>query len=186
MELEGAGTPVSGSLPPYRLLVTGWRFWPRTNAFQVHSLLLQIRNWLPADRQMIVAEGACPYDGVDAYAHEWATANADLNIITDRDPAKWKVYDRAAGPLRNQAMVDKGPNFFLAFPQFRTREEAALRRARRSGTHDCIERAVKAGVGGYINPWVGDPMLIQGRMRQATLFDIGDTFTFFTTNTGNQ
>ena len=51
-------------------------------------------------------------------------------------PAKWKLYGRAAGPIRNQKMLDKGkPNFVLAFPM-----ENSV------GTWDMVMRAKKAGV----------------------------------------
>jgi hypothetical protein len=48
--------------------------------------------------------------------------------------AQWKKHGRAAGPIRNQRMLDKGkPDLVVAFPGGR-------------GTADMIRRAERAGV----------------------------------------
>lgn len=49
-------------------------------------------------------------------------------------PADWKANGRAAGPIRNQKMLDEGkPDLVVAFPGGR-------------GTADMVSRARKAGV----------------------------------------
>ena len=51
-------------------------------------------------------------------------------------PAQWDLYGNAAGPIRNQAMVDAGGySVCLAFPIGESR-----------GTRDCMDRARKAGI----------------------------------------
>lgn len=50
-------------------------------------------------------------------------------------PALWKVHGRAAGPIRNQQMLDTGIDVLLAFPMEGGR-----------GTQDMIRRAKKAGI----------------------------------------
>jgi hypothetical protein len=48
--------------------------------------------------------------GADALAKEWAMTKADLEIKAD-----WKKYGPAAGPIRNQQMLDWGPDLVVAF-----------------------------------------------------------------------
>jgi YspA, cpYpsA-related SLOG family len=50
-------------------------------------------------------------------------------------PAHWTELGRAAGPMRNQEMIDAGPNLVLAFLHPKS-----------IGTVDTINRAVKAGI----------------------------------------
>lgn len=57
----------------------------------------------------------------------------DLGWDTEPHPANWHIYGNAAGPMRNQAMVDSGLDVLIAFPGGR-------------GTADMVARALKAGV----------------------------------------
>lgn len=65
-------------------------------------------------------------------------------------PACWPRYGKAAGPIRNQQMLDEGkPDLVLAFPLPNS-----------VGTKDMIKRAKKAGVEvvvytdqGFIDTW---------------------------------
>lgn len=71
--------------------------------------------------------------GPDSLAVEWARSR---NIRTEQYPAKWQDHGRAAGPIRNQRMLDEGmPTLCLAFWDGQSR-----------GTEDMIRRAVKAGI----------------------------------------
>lgn len=84
-------------------------------------------NTLPAGT---LIHGACP-TGADALADEYAVVNW-LGI--DEYPANWKQHGRAAGPIRNQRMIDEGrPDVVVAFAGGR-------------GTADMIRRAEEAGV----------------------------------------
>lgn len=78
---------------------------------------------------IILMHGACP-TGVDRVVDKWAERNL---IPTRRFPADWKKHGRGAGPKRNQVMVDKGPNYMIAF-------------CGGSGTRDCVRRAEDAGI----------------------------------------
>ena len=52
--------------------------------------------------------------GVDSYAAQWAKSR---HIGLHAFPANWNKYGRAAGPIRNQQMIDEGkPDIVLAFP----------------------------------------------------------------------
>ena len=52
--------------------------------------------------------------GADQLADIWAFKKS---LMVRRFGAKWKKYGRAAGPIRNQQMIDEGkPDFVVAFP----------------------------------------------------------------------
>lgn len=73
--------------------------------------------------------GGCP-TGADAMAETWGKRNR-VKVVTF--PANWGGEGRAAGPIRNQRMVDLGADFVVAFPGGR-------------GTADLVRRARKAGL----------------------------------------
>lgn len=76
-----------------------------------------------------VIEGGAP--GADSLGRHYADI-FDIPTITFR--ADWKRHGRAAGPLRNQKMLDEGrPDRVIAFPGGR-------------GTADMVRRAKAAGV----------------------------------------
>lgn len=86
-------------------------------------------NSLP--KEVTIIHGCCP-TGADAMADDWAVVSWCSNIM--QFPADWKRHGRAAGPIRNQRMIDEGkPHLVIAFPGGR-------------GTADMIRRAEAAGV----------------------------------------
>lgn len=69
--------------------------------------------------------------GADQLASEWAWENG---VGAASYPANWEKHGRAAGPIRNQRMLDEGkPDIVIAFPGGR-------------GTADLVSRAEKAGI----------------------------------------
>ena len=70
------------------------------------------------------------YRGADTLADEWGKRMA-LDVIAV--PADWKTLHRAAGPIRNQAMLDRKPDMVVAFPGG-------------TGTADMVRRARGAGI----------------------------------------
>jgi hypothetical protein len=69
--------------------------------------------------------------GVDLFASKWARTRARS---TDRFDANWRAHGSAAGPMRNQRMINEGkPDLVVAFPGGR-------------GTADMVRRAKAAGV----------------------------------------
>lgn len=69
--------------------------------------------------------------GADSLADQWAVLNW---TGIERYPADWKKYGKAAGPIRNQQMLDKGkPDLVVAFPGG-------------AGTANMVHLAEKAGV----------------------------------------
>ena len=69
--------------------------------------------------------------GADTFALDWGQSR---KVQCERYMADWHLHGTAAGPIRNQRMLDKGkPDIVLAFGGNR-------------GTTDMIRRAVEAGV----------------------------------------
>lgn len=69
--------------------------------------------------------------GADRLAEEWADTWGLRKRIY---PADWERHGKAAGPIRNQRMIDEGkPDLVIAFPGGR-------------GTADMVSRAKKAGI----------------------------------------
>lgn len=85
---------------------------------------------LAANRRVTtVITGGAP--GADALAAEWAESRCVEHIVF---PADWKRHGRAAGPIRNQRMLDEGqPSLVVAFPGG-------------AGTSDMARRARAAGI----------------------------------------
>lgn len=80
----------------------------------------------------VVIHGAAP--GADSLAARWAEAAGVQCEAFPVSKVEWSVIGPAAGPMRNQRMLDLGkPEMVLAFPGNR-------------GTADMIRRAVSAGV----------------------------------------
>lgn len=107
-----------------KVLVCGGRdFYDR---LAVWSALDELRLRAPHDSLIIVQGGA---DGADALARTWCL---DRKVPYINVPADWKAHGRAAGPLRNQRMIDEHePDMVLAFPGGR-------------GTADMVFRAENA------------------------------------------
>jgi hypothetical protein len=68
--------------------------------------------------------------GADRLAIKWAILHG---VDYEAYPADWEKYPKAAGPIRNQQMLDTGIDLVIAFPGG-------------SGTADMVRRAKKAGV----------------------------------------
>lgn len=107
-----------------RVLVCGGR------GFADRTLLCGVLDGLRKTHgELRIIEGAA--FGADSLAAEWAIEN-DQEL--QEFPADWKKHGRAAGPLRNQRMLDEGkPEMAVAFKGGR-------------GTNDMVERIKKAGV----------------------------------------
>jgi hypothetical protein len=70
-------------------------------------------------------------DGADRLARMWCHTRL---CRMENYPADWKAHGKAAGPIRNQRMLDEGkPDLVVAFPGGR-------------GTADMVRRSRTAGV----------------------------------------
>lgn len=87
-------------------------------------------DFLDRDMKILtVIEGGAT--GADRIGRDWAIAR-NKNVVTVN--ADWKTHGRAAGPLRNQRMLDEyKPDAVVFFPGGR-------------GTEDMVRRAKTAGV----------------------------------------
>ena len=124
----GKDEPPPGS--PHIVLVTGGRDWvDRADRLRlVHVALAAV-----SPRPDIIVVGGDDRDypnGVDAAAYRWALESGIQPAVC---PANWTYWKRAAGPIRNGAMLLLRPHLVLAFPGGK-------------GTQDMVLRATAAGV----------------------------------------
>jgi YspA, cpYpsA-related SLOG family len=106
-----------------RVLVTGGRnYKDRTTLV---STLDGIHTAMPITMLLL---GGAP--GADFMAWGWASDN-DVPVTVIR--ADWEKYGKRAGPIRNAALLNEGPDFILAFPGGR-------------GTADCCRQARDRGI----------------------------------------
>lgn len=82
----------------------------------------------------VIAGGAA---GADALYKRWA---AERRLPFLPFPADWKGLGRKAGPMRNQRMVEYGPDFYVAVGM-----------EPKSGTEDCVRRAIMARIAGWVD-----------------------------------
>lgn len=108
-----------------RILVTGGRDW--MDGEIVYEALRRETNSGPS----IIIQGGCP-TGADNFASIFGKLNF---IPQEIYPADWKKHGRAAGPRRNQQMVDSGPDICLAFITERSR-----------GARGTLQMCTKAGI----------------------------------------
>lgn len=114
-----------------RVLVTGSRRWSDAAALEAALVQAWDEALAAGFDGMVVVHGGCP-TGADRLAWEWASR---VDVPVEVFAADWDRHGPAAGPLRNQAMVDAGAVVALAFPLGRS-----------AGTRDCMRRAERAGI----------------------------------------
>jgi hypothetical protein len=109
------------------IAVTGCRAWPARARAVVEAALDQHA----AGAKLLLVGDAT---GVDRFAFEWALAR---KIPVRCFRADWHAYGRAAGPIRNRAMLDAGADQVLAFAWMAG-----------PGTKDCAAEARRRGIPG--------------------------------------
>lgn len=120
-----------------RILITGDRNW--TNKTIIQRVLY---SEVSLTTEYVIHGGA---PGADTLGGEVATG---FGLVVRVFQAQWKRYGRAAGPIRNQQMLDEGkPTLVLAFHN---------NLAKSKGTRDMVSRALKAKIPVYLN---GKPLL---------------------------
>jgi|ERR1700722_2297569 len=109
-----------------RILVCGDRKW------YDYSLILRTIRGIGGEPHVII-DGCA--SGADVMGFRVALT---LGWKYERYPALWNEYGKAAGPIRNQQMIDEGkPELILAFHDDITRSK---------GTKDMIQRGINAGI----------------------------------------
>lgn len=124
----------------FRLLTTSSRSWPDPHALW-GAVGSAITKHLPNGGVITVVHGGCRTGG-DHHTHLWCQqpiCDPGYRVVEEVHPADWERYGKAAGPIRNQAMVALGADLVLAFPLPGAR---SLSR----GTWDCVDRARIAGL----------------------------------------
>lgn len=117
-----------------RVLVCGSRTW--TDQYPILWALRALR--IDYREELVVIEGGAA--GADTCAREAADR---LSVWRQQFPADWQRYGKAAGPIRNQQMLDDAPiDVVLAFVDKPLAESA--------GTADMVARAESAGVPVYV------------------------------------
>lgn len=109
-----------------RVLVCGGRDF--VDSSQIWGELDTLHREARHDCMTVIQGGAA---GADRIAREWCKSRF---VRFENYPADWSKHGRAAGPLRNQRMIDLGgPELVLAFNGGR-------------GTADMVRRAHAAGI----------------------------------------
>jgi hypothetical protein len=106
-----------------RVIVCGGRDYVDSNTIREHLKLLQA-----VSPDAVIIHGAAP--GADSWAGYIA---GTLGFRVEVHPADWAQYGKAAGPIRNQEMLDSGADLVIAFPGGR-------------GTQNMLGKAESAGV----------------------------------------
>lgn len=112
-----------------RVLVTGSRDWEDRDLVEAALLAETDPSGLP----MVLIHGGAR--GLDRVAADLAGVLGWREVPFPVKKADWRYHGRAAGPLRNQKMVDYGADICLAFPLPKSQ-----------GTWDCLRRAKAAGI----------------------------------------
>jgi hypothetical protein len=108
-----------------RILICGSRYWSDEKA-----IFNEMANY---DVDTVIITGGCI--GADTIAHNLAVKAGMETLVF---PARWDKYGKAAGPIRNQQMLDEGlPDLVVAFTE-------DLENSR--GTKDMVTRARKAKI----------------------------------------
>lgn len=111
-----------------RVLICGSRNWNEENVIPEYRIEAYIKTLPP---NAVVIHGACP--GADMIADRIARERGHTVI---EFKANWVLYGDAAGPIRNQEMLDVGkPDRVVAFHEDIVNSK---------GTKDMIARARKA------------------------------------------
>lgn len=113
-------------LGPMTVLVCGSRDW------QDRKLIYKALDAIQPKPAAII-QGGCR--GVDSIANRWCGMHGVTSVAV---MAEWQKYGRAAGPIRNQKMVDMRPHFVVAF--------LTKPLGQSIGTSDTVTRARKANI----------------------------------------
>lgn len=126
-----------------RLLITGGRTFAipavgkipsrvREERDCVYGVMEAVRTWCEAGpetgRKLVIVHGGAP--GADCTAGLWVVQKTEHPwVTTEVHWADWRKHGKAAGPIRNQAMLDSKPDLCIAFPGGR-------------GTNDMVSRCL--------------------------------------------
>ena len=125
----------------YRILVTGERDW--TDEQQVHNAIATVLRRLNTN-DVVVVHGDCP-TGADSFAQSFCEKHG---VAFERHPGKDHGQWPFCGPNRNSHMVKLGADICLAF--------WSGSKIEKSGTFNCLRKAVKAKIRVLIYPRIDE------------------------------
>lgn len=106
---------------PFRVLVTGGRTY--TNDTKIRDYLDYLLERIAPRDMILIAGGA---KGADSLAQGWAISHRN-RVLLIVEQAHWKQDGKAAGPRRNQRMLDlHHPELVVAFPGGRGTEHMKM------------------------------------------------------------
>jgi hypothetical protein len=127
-----------------RVLTTGSRTWEGIHAENRIQLILNSLHAFAEGlgTKLTIIHGDCP-SGADAIVDRWAVRREADGVTVVRYPAKWQLYGKAAGPVRNKIMVKNAQaDFCIGFS-----------RGGSLGTAHTLELARQAGIPTFVVPW---------------------------------
>lgn len=128
-----------------RVLVCGSREW--TDVAAVHGALYGLAALVGDEDDFVVIQGGAP--GADSVASDWV-AVTDLADEHLAFPADWDRHGKAAGPIRNQQMIDEAkPDVVIAFKD-RFGVQNPETPWEKDDTEDIVQRAKTAGIPVYL------------------------------------
>jgi hypothetical protein len=115
-----------------------------------------------------IVHGACP-TGADHYASEWvkryvAPRALMVPVTEEPHPADWDALGKAAGPLRNQAVVDKGATYALGY------WDGKVLGTRGRGSKDMLTRIVTDKIRCTMTPDIPANQSAGARMLEARVY----------------
>jgi hypothetical protein len=126
-----------------KVIVTGSRDWEGVHAeSRVHiilNMILALSDVL--GQKLTIVHGDCP-TGADRIVDAWALRREDAGVTVKRHPADWRRLGKAAGPIRNQEMIDAGADLCIGFL-----------RANSTGTRHALALARNARIAAFTVPW---------------------------------
>jgi hypothetical protein len=115
-----------------KILICGCRKWSNYD-----SILAVVKGLIKNYGEVVIVEGEC--SGADILARQ---AAIECCVPFRGYPAEWNRYGNAAGPIRNQQMIDEEhPDMCIAFHPFLPGSK---------GTKDMVNKARQAGIETYI------------------------------------
>ena len=116
-----------------RIIVTGSRDF--TDDDLVNEALSDLFERYIDHSEFVLVHGGAR--GADTLASLWASHLKKYGVREEAHHADWGLHGRAAGPIRNKAMVDKGADLVVAFYKAGSGNV---------GTKNCVAQAVLAGI----------------------------------------
>lgn len=119
----------------YRILITGSRYFADVALAErtVHDVLHELEaRFSIYPHEIVVVHGGAK--GADTVVGDLFAA---AGCVVEVHRADWQRHGRAAGPIRNQRLVELGADVVLAFPA--TTQPSV-------GTRDCVRRARAAHI----------------------------------------